>query len=240
MIAQLKQRVFEVNMALPQHGLMVIKPSGVAYEVMRADDMVVVDLQGNLVEWHSIWLNGIIALPRIPRASRAVSLLLANGGIVHIHSTHVTAWVQAGLDIPALGTTHADYFFCDIPCTRPLTAQEVEHEYESKKWSMSTKKYRGGHCPDAGRSQSAVHTRHDCLPAWAVLLEQKCRRSGAQCGGAGRSGAHGLARLHAEPLSICARSTAHCSTSILIVNMARTPTTGKNNASMVISRLREK
>lgn len=141
MIAQLKQRVFDANMALPQHGLVtytwgnvsavdrerglvVIKPSGVAYEVMRADDMVVVDLQGNLVEGHyrpsSDTPTHLELYRRYPQM----------GGIVHTHSTHATAWAQAGLDIPALGTTHADYFFGDIPCTRPLTAQEVEHEYE--------------------------------------------------------------------------------------------------------------
>lgn len=141
MTAQLKQRVFEANMALPQHGLViytwgnvsaidrerglvVIKPSGVAYEVMRADDMVVVDLQGNCVEGRyrpsSDTPTHLELYRRYPQM----------GCIVHTHSTHATAWAQAGLAIPALGTTHADYFLGDIPCTRPLSAQEVEHEYE--------------------------------------------------------------------------------------------------------------
>ncbi len=141
MTATLKQRVFDANMALPRHGLVtytwgnvsaidrerglvVIKPSGVAYEVMRAEDMVVVDLRGNVVEGHYR-----------PSSDTPTHLELYRhypqlGGIVHTHSTHATAWAQAGLAIPALGTTHADYFFGDIPCTRPLTPEEVEREYE--------------------------------------------------------------------------------------------------------------
>ncbi|QTF10631.1 L-ribulose-5-phosphate 4-epimerase [Brenneria izadpanahii] len=138
---QLKQQVFDANMALPRHGLVtytwgnvsaidrqrqviVIKPSGVAYDVMRPDDMVVVDMQGAVVE------GGFR-----PSSDTATHLELYRrypqiGGIVHTHSTHATAWAQAGLAIPALGTTHADYFYGEIPCTRPLNAQEVETEYE--------------------------------------------------------------------------------------------------------------
>nr|WP_211185855.1 L-ribulose-5-phosphate 4-epimerase [Brenneria salicis]NMN90233.1 L-ribulose 5-phosphate 4-epimerase [Brenneria salicis ATCC 15712 = DSM 30166]RBP62143.1 L-ribulose 5-phosphate 4-epimerase [Brenneria salicis ATCC 15712 = DSM 30166] len=141
MIAQLKQQVFEANMALPHYGLVtytwgnvsaidrqrqviVIKPSGVAYEVMQPDDMVVVDMQGDVVEGKYR-----------PSSDTATHLALYRrypqiGGIVHTHSTHATAWAQAGLAIPALGTTHADYFYGDIPCTRPLTPQEVEQAYE--------------------------------------------------------------------------------------------------------------
>ncbi len=138
---QLKQQVFEANMDLPryglvtftwgnvsaidrQRGLVAIKPSGVAYETMKADDMVVVDLEGNVVE----------GLHR-PSSDTATHLALYRrypdlGGVVHTHSTHATAWAQAGLAIPALGTTHADYFFGDIPCTRALSAQEVDEAYE--------------------------------------------------------------------------------------------------------------
>ncbi|PWC14723.1 L-ribulose-5-phosphate 4-epimerase [Brenneria corticis] len=138
---QLKQQVFAANMALPRHGLvtytwgnvsaidrrrqvMVIKPSGVAYEVMQADDMVVVDMQGKVVDGKYR-----------PSSDTATHLELYRrypqiGGIVHTHSTHATAWAQAGLAIPALGTTHADYFYGDIPCTRPLTPREVAEEYE--------------------------------------------------------------------------------------------------------------
>ncbi|HHC2736373.1 TPA: L-ribulose-5-phosphate 4-epimerase [Klebsiella pneumoniae] len=138
---QLKQQVFEANMDLPryglvtftwgnvsaidrQRGLVVIKPSGIAYESMTVDDMSVVDLQGHVVEGR--WR---------PSSDTATHLALYrrypdHGGVVHTHSTHATAWAQAGLAIPALGTTHADYFFGDIPCTRALSAQEVDEAYE--------------------------------------------------------------------------------------------------------------
>ena len=138
---QLKQQVYDANMDLPRYGLVtftwgnvsaidrvrgwvVIKPSGVAYDVMQPEDMVVVDLEGNVIEgkWN-------------PSSDTATHLALycrypTLGGVVHTHSTHATAWAQAGLAIPALGTTHADYFFDDIPCTRPLTEAEVQGEYE--------------------------------------------------------------------------------------------------------------
>lgn len=138
---QLKQKVYDANMDLPRYGLVtftwgnvsaidrvrgwvVIKPSGVAYDVMQPEDMVVVDLEGNVIEgkWN-------------PSSDTATHLALYRryptlGGVVHTHSTHATAWAQAGLAIPALGTTHADYFFGDIPCTRPLTEAEVQGEYE--------------------------------------------------------------------------------------------------------------
>lgn len=138
---QLKQQVYDANRDLPRYGLVtftwgnvsaidrgrgrvVIKPSGVAYDVMQPEDMVVVDLEGNVIEgkWN-------------PSSDTATHLALYRryptlGGVVHTHSTHATAWAQAGLAIPALGTTHADYFFGDIPCTRPLTEAEVQGEYE--------------------------------------------------------------------------------------------------------------
>ncbi|WP_044181350.1 L-ribulose-5-phosphate 4-epimerase [Phytobacter massiliensis] len=139
---KLKQQVFEANMDLPRHGLVtftwgnvsaidrarglvVIKPSGVAYETMSAEDMVVVDIDGKVVEGRYR-----------PSSDTATHLALylrypSLGGIVHTHSTHATAWAQAGLPIPALGTTHADYFYGDIPCTRGLSAEEVAEAYES-------------------------------------------------------------------------------------------------------------
>ncbi|MCP6587877.1 L-ribulose-5-phosphate 4-epimerase, partial [Klebsiella pneumoniae] len=107
-----------------ERGLVVIKPGGVAYETMKVNDMVVVDLQGNVVEGRYR-----------PSSDTATHLALYRrypslGGVVHTHSTHATAWAQAGLAIPALGTTHADYFFGDIPCTRALSPREVEEAYE--------------------------------------------------------------------------------------------------------------
>ncbi|MCM1364085.1 MAG: L-ribulose-5-phosphate 4-epimerase [Faecalibacterium sp.] len=109
-----------------ENGLVVIKPSGVDYGTMSADDMVVVDLQsGKVVEgkWKPssdtpTHLELYRAFPNI-------------GGITHTHSTNAVAFAQAGKDIPALGTTHADYFYGDIPCTRELTKDEVESAYEA-------------------------------------------------------------------------------------------------------------
>ncbi|MEG1689054.1 MAG: L-ribulose-5-phosphate 4-epimerase, partial [Hafnia sp.] len=107
-----------------ERGIVIIKPSGVPYDTMKADDMVVVDLQGNIVEGNYR-----------PSSDTSTHLELYRryphlGGIVHTHSTHATAWAQAGLSIPALGTTHADYFFGDIPCTRALTIDEIAGDYE--------------------------------------------------------------------------------------------------------------
>ena len=138
---QLKQQVFEAKMDLPryglvtftwgnvsaidrQRGLVVIKPSGIAYESMTVDDMSVVDLQGHVVEGR--WRPSSDTATHLALYRRYPDL----GGVVHTHSTHATAWAQAGLAIPALGTTHADYFFGDIPCTRALSAQEVDEAYE--------------------------------------------------------------------------------------------------------------
>ena len=142
MLKKLKQTVYEANMLLPQHGLvvftwgnvsgidrekglMVIKPSGVEYDKLKPEDMVVVDLAtGETVEGE---LN--------PSSDTATHLELyrafpALGGIVHTHSTHAVAWAQAGKDIPCYGTTHADYFYGPVPCTRDLTPEEVEEAYE--------------------------------------------------------------------------------------------------------------
>ncbi|MEN4909519.1 L-ribulose-5-phosphate 4-epimerase [Rahnella bonaserana] len=137
----LKQRVFEANMALPafglvtftwgnvsgidrERGLIAIKPSGVEYETMQASDMVVLNLQGEVVEGHykpsSDTATHLELYARFPQL----------GGIVHTHSTYATSWAQAGVSIPPLGTTHADYFAGAIPCTRPLSPHEVNGEYE--------------------------------------------------------------------------------------------------------------
>ncbi len=141
MLEQLKLQVYKANMALPEHGLVtytwgnvsgidragklvVIKPSGVRYETMRAEDMVVVNLRGEVVEGQ---LRPSSDTPTHLALYRAFPQL---GGVVHTHSTHATAWAQAGAAIPAFGTTHADYFSGDIPCTRALTAEEVAREYE--------------------------------------------------------------------------------------------------------------
>ncbi len=142
MLEQLKQQVLEANLALPAHhlvtftwgnvsaidrelGLVVIKPSGVEYDGMRAEDMVVVRLQD----------GAVVEGSKKPSSDTATHLALYRrfpgiGGIVHTHSRHATIWAQAGRDLPAWGTTHADYFYGSIPCTRPMTQEEIAGEYE--------------------------------------------------------------------------------------------------------------
>lgn len=142
MLKSLKEQVLEANLALPQHklvtftwgnvsaldrqqGLMVIKPSGVEYQHMGLDDMVVVELEtGNVVEGS-----------KKPSSDTDTHRILYQrfteiGGIVHTHSRHATIWAQAGRDIPAWGTTHADYFYGPIPCTRMMTDSEITSRYE--------------------------------------------------------------------------------------------------------------
>ena len=137
MLEQLKQQVYEANMELPKRGLVtytwgnvsgidrasglfVIKPSGVEYDELRPEDLVVMDLNGNKVEGD---LN--------PSSDTRTHLELYKafpdiGGVVHTHSPHAVAWAQAGRDIPAFGTTHADYFYGPIPCARALTQEEID------------------------------------------------------------------------------------------------------------------
>ena len=142
MLEKLKQHVFDANLALPKHklvtftwgnvsgvdrekGLMVIKPSGVEYETMKAEDMVVVSLNtGEVVEG---------AYRPSSDTDTHIALYQAFpeiGGIVHTHSRHATIWAQAGLPLKALGTTHADYFYGEIPCTRKMTESEISSDYE--------------------------------------------------------------------------------------------------------------
>lgn len=141
MLKELKQAVLEANLALPRHGLVtftwgnvsgisredglvVIKPSGVPYEDLTVDDMVVVDLDGRVVEGH---LRPSSDTPTHIELYKAFGEI---GGIVHTHSPSATVWAQARRPIPALGTTHADYFYGDVPVTRPLTKDEIERAYE--------------------------------------------------------------------------------------------------------------
>ena len=141
MLEALKQAVYEANMELPRKGLItytwgnvsgidresglfVIKPSGVDYELLKPSDMVVVDLEGRRVEGD---LNPSSDTPTHVELYKAFPQI---GGIVHTHSPHATAWAQAGRGIPCYGSTHADYFYGEIPCARNLTAQEIEDGYE--------------------------------------------------------------------------------------------------------------
>lgn len=141
MLEELKEQVYLANMELPKRklvtytwgnvsgidrekGLFVIKPSGVDYDMLKPSDMVVMDLQGNKVEGD---LN--------PSSDTKTHLVLYNafpsiGGIVHTHSPYAVAWAQAGEDLPCYGTTHADYFYGNIPCARHLTQEELDEDYE--------------------------------------------------------------------------------------------------------------
>ncbi|MGQ1885469.1 L-ribulose-5-phosphate 4-epimerase [Serratia marcescens] len=143
MLNDLKRQVLAANLSLPayglvtftwgnvsaidrQSGLVVIKPSGIAYEAMTLEDLVVVDLEGKVREGH-----------RKPSSDTATHLALYRafadiGGVVHTHSRNATIWAQAGQPIPALGTTHADYFYGDIPCTRPMSEAEIAGDYEGE------------------------------------------------------------------------------------------------------------
>ena len=143
MLEALKQQVLEANLLLPKYnlvtftwgnvsgidresGLFVIKPSGVAYDGMSLEDMVVVDLDGRVVEGK-----------RKPSSDTATHIELYKafpkcGGIVHTHSRWATTFAQAGMDIPTMGTTQADYFYGAIPCTRPMTDEEIRGEYEKE------------------------------------------------------------------------------------------------------------
>jgi L-ribulose-5-phosphate 4-epimerase len=154
MLETLKEEVFKANLDLVKHGLViftwgnvsaidraaglvVIKPSGVSYDEMKADDMVVVDLYGKVVE-------GKLK----PSSDTATHLVLYNsfpdiGGIVHTHSTYATSWAQAGVNIPDIGTTHSDYFSDAIPCTRDMTQQEIEGEYELETGNVIVERFKG-------------------------------------------------------------------------------------------------
>lgn len=141
MLEALKEEVLAANLDLPRYGLVtftwgnvsgidresglvVIKPSGVPYEKLKADDLVVVDLEGNKVE------GALKPSSDTPTHLALYRAFPSIGGIVHTHSPWATAWAQAGRGIPALGTTHADYFYGEIPCTRPMTEEEIRGAYE--------------------------------------------------------------------------------------------------------------
>ncbi|EPA9087745.1 TPA: L-ribulose-5-phosphate 4-epimerase [Serratia marcescens] len=159
MLNELKRQVLAANLSLPayglvtftwgnvsaidrQSGLVVIKPSGIAYEAMTLEDLVVVDLEGKVREGH-----------RKPSSDTATHLALYRafadiGGVVHTHSRNATIWAQAGQPIPALGTTHADYFYGDIPCTRPMSEAEIAGDYEGETGKVIIETFnQAGHDP---------------------------------------------------------------------------------------------
>ena len=154
MLEKLKVQVLHANLDLVKYGLVVftwgnvsaidrgkglvvIKPSGVSYEKMKAKDMVVVNLDGEIVE-------GKLK----PSSDTPTHLVLYRkfeniGGVVHTHSEWATSWAQAGMGIPAIGTTHADYFYGEIPCTRKMTKAEIEGEYELETGNVIVERFKG-------------------------------------------------------------------------------------------------
>ena len=141
MLEELRQQVYEANMELPRRGLVTytwgnvsgidkesglfaIKPSGVEYEDLTPESLVILDLEGNIVEGNLKPSSDTKTHIELYRAFPSI------GGIVHTHSPYAVAWAQAGEDIPCYGTTHADYFYGSIPCTRHLTPEELDEDYE--------------------------------------------------------------------------------------------------------------
>ena len=155
MLEQLKQAVLEANLELPKLGLVdftwgnvsgkdaetgaiVIKPSGVPYETMKAEDMVVVDRDGKIIEGKLRPSSDLATHVELYRHFPSL------GGIVHTHSTWATAWAQSCRGIPALGTTHADYFYGEIPCTRTLTEAQTANHYEAETGLTIVERFREG------------------------------------------------------------------------------------------------
>lgn len=154
MLEELKQAVLEANLELPRRGLVVytwgnvsgidrekglfvIKASGVKYEEMTVEHMVVVDLEGKVVEGNYRPSSDTPTHAVLYKAFKGI------GGIVHTHSTWATAWAQAHRGIPCFGTTHADYFYGEIPCTRPMTEKEITGAYEAETGNVIIEAFEG-------------------------------------------------------------------------------------------------
>ena len=154
MLEKLKEEVLKANLLLPKHnlvtftwgnvsaidrekGLIVIKPSGVEYDEMKASDMVVVDLDGNVVEGNLRPSSDTPTHIELYKAFKEI------GGVVHTHSRWATSFAQAGLEIRPMGTTHADYFYGPIPCTRSLTDEESKGHYEKNTGTVIIETFKG-------------------------------------------------------------------------------------------------
>ena len=152
MLDKLKTTVFEANLDLVRYGLVIftwgnvsgidrekglvaIKPSGVSYDEMKAEDMVVLDMDGNVVEGRLKPSSDTATHLELYKAFPCI------GGIVHTHSTYATAWSQAGCNLPNIGTTHADYFSDAIPCTRDMNGAEVNGDYEKETGTVIVERF---------------------------------------------------------------------------------------------------
>lgn len=156
MLEELKKKVFEANLLLPKYGLViftwgnvsgidrdkglvVIKPSGVDYDKMTSEDMIVTDMNGNVVDGKLKPSSDLMTHLELYKNFKDI------GGIVHTHSINAVAWAQAGKDIPALGTTHADYFYGTIPCTRKMSKEEIQGEYELNTGKVAVEEFNKRH-----------------------------------------------------------------------------------------------
>lgn len=198
MLDSLKQSVLDANLELPQQGLVVytwgnasgidrekglavIKASGVKYEDMTTEHMVVVDLDGNIVE------GNYKPSSDTPTHLALYKNFLNIGGIVHTHSTWATVWAQAQRGIPCYGTTHADYFYGEIPCTRPMTEKEIKGAYEAETGTVIIEAFKGKDPLQVPGVLVASHgpftwgkDAHDAVHN-SVVLEQLSKMAYASC-----------------------------------------------------------
>ena len=153
MLEELKQRVYEANMQLPKYGLVTftwgnvsgidretgyfaIKPSGVEYDLLKPEDMVIMDLDGNKIEGKYNPSSDTATHIELYKAFDMI------GGIVHTHSSYATSWAQSGRSIPCYGTTHADYIYGEVPCLRCLTKEEIDEAYEKNTGKLIVSEFR--------------------------------------------------------------------------------------------------
>jgi len=190
MVEQLRQQVLEANLELERRGLVIytfgnasgidraagrvaIKPSGVPYDKLRAEDLVVTDLDGRVVEGRLKPSSDLATHIALYHAFPAI------GGVVHTHSRYATAWAQAGREIPCLGTTHADYFRGPVPLTSPLSAEDVAGDYEANTGSAIVRRLQGLEgCPAAlvaGHGPFCWGPSPMQAAEMAVLLEELAR-----------------------------------------------------------------
>ncbi len=168
-----------------KQGVVAIKPSGVAYGDMRAEDIVLVNLDGKRVEGS---LNPSSDTPTHCCLYRNFPEI---GAVVHTHSIYATSFAQAGRAIPCLGTTHADYFFGEIPVTRPMTAEEIDGKYELETGKVIVERFRELRYQDVpGRT---------CLRSWTLCMGHGRGKGGGDCRGDGACGADGLPYDCGEP-----------------------------------------
>lgn len=185
MLEELKQRVYEANMQLPAHGLVTftwgnvseidresgyfaIKPSGVPYENLKPEDMVIMDLNGNKIEGK---YNPSSDTPTHIELYKAFPEI---GGIVHTHSSYATSWAQAGRDIPCYGTTHADYIYGEVPCLRCLTKEEIDQSYEQNTGLLIVNEFRK-------MKKMFLQFRQFYAKPWSIHLGERRHGSSSQC-----------------------------------------------------------